>query len=116
MQRREVNITSVVAGILFIVLGLLFLLERAGVLEVRAAYVWPLVLISLGVGILLGGSRRGRDEDRPRVVEGRPVDRFWEERAAQGHPESPTETSAQVSLGEEPSSGPTTSTDKDDER
>lgn len=116
MYRRDVNVSAVVAGILFIVLGALFLLERAGVLEVRAAYVWPLVLITLGVGILLGGSRRGRDDDGPVVVEGRKKDRFWEEHTKERGTDSPTETSAQISSGERPPSGPSTSSDPGDQR
>lgn len=116
MYRRDVNVSAVIAGVLFIVLGFLFLLERAGVLDVRAAYVWPLVLISLGVGILLGGSRKDRERHRPRVVEGKPVDPFWEGGTQQRPQESSTESSAQVSFGDEPSSAPSSSTDKDDEQ
>lgn len=45
-------------GIFFIVAGLLFLLERLGVLEIRAAVLWPLLLIALGLALLLAARRR----------------------------------------------------------
>ena len=45
-------------GMFFIVAGVLFLLERLGVLELRAAVLWPLLLIALGVALLLAAARR----------------------------------------------------------
>ncbi|HEV8571874.1 MAG TPA: DUF5668 domain-containing protein [Actinomycetota bacterium] len=45
-------------GIFFVVAGVVFLLERLGVLELRAAVLWPLVLIALGVALLLAAARR----------------------------------------------------------
>lgn len=45
-------------GIFFIVVGLVFLLERLGVLEVRAGVVWPLLLIVLGLAVLVAAGRR----------------------------------------------------------
>ena len=45
-------------GIFFIVVGVVFLLERLGVLEVRAAVVWPLLLIVLGLALLVAARRR----------------------------------------------------------
>jgi len=50
------------AGLLFVVLGVVFLLEQLNVFDLRAVYVWPVVLIVLGVAILASGvaaSRRG---------------------------------------------------------
>ncbi len=57
---REFNITSLVAGIVFIVLGVLFLLDRLGVLTLSAQYVWPIILVALGFAIIFGGERRRR--------------------------------------------------------
>jgi hypothetical protein len=45
-------------GIFFIVAGVVFLLDRLGVLELRAAILWPLLLIVLGVALLLASRRR----------------------------------------------------------
>jgi uncharacterized membrane protein len=45
-------------GIFFIVVGLVFLLERLGVLEIRAAVLWPLLLIVLGLALLVAARRR----------------------------------------------------------
>jgi hypothetical protein len=45
-------------GIFFIVVGVVFLLERLGVFEIRAAVVWPLLLIVLGIALLVAARRR----------------------------------------------------------
>jgi hypothetical protein len=45
-------------GITFVVVGVVFLLERLGVLEVRAAVVWPILLIVLGLALLVAARRR----------------------------------------------------------
>ena len=45
-------------GMFFIVAGVLFLLERLGVIELRAAVLWPLLLIALGVALLVAAARR----------------------------------------------------------
>jgi phage shock protein C len=47
---------SIIGGIVMIVLGLLFLLERL-VPDVRFSDYWPLILVAIGVG-LLWNSRR----------------------------------------------------------
>jgi hypothetical protein len=53
---------SLVSGVIVIVLGLVLLLDQAGVLDVRWDYMLPLVLAAAG-GILLAcgltGPRRG---------------------------------------------------------
>lgn len=49
-------------GLFFVAAGVLFLLEGLDVLRVRAAYLWPLLLIGLGVALLLGGIRREEPE------------------------------------------------------
>jgi hypothetical protein len=55
MELRAYNRTTLVAGLIFIVLGVVFLLEQLEVFELRAIYVWPVVLIAIGVAVLLGG-------------------------------------------------------------
>jgi uncharacterized membrane protein HdeD (DUF308 family) len=54
MDREGLNRTSLVAGLLFIVLGVLFLLDQLDVLQLRASYVVPVVLIVVGVVVLIG--------------------------------------------------------------
>jgi hypothetical protein len=45
-------------GVFFIVAGVVFLLERLGVFEIRAAVLWPLLLITLGLAVLVAARRR----------------------------------------------------------
>ena len=54
MTGREVNRRALLSGLAFVVLGVLFLLEDLEVLDIRAAFVIPIVLIVLGVGLLAG--------------------------------------------------------------
>ena len=54
---RNLNMTSLIAGVVFIVLGVLFLLEHLGVLVLSGRYVWPIVLVAVGVAIIFGGGR-----------------------------------------------------------
>jgi ABC-type antimicrobial peptide transport system permease subunit len=60
---RGFNRTALIGGLIFVVLGVVFLLEQLDVFELRAAYVWPVVLIAVGIAVLLGGlsSLRGRE-------------------------------------------------------
>jgi ABC-type antimicrobial peptide transport system permease subunit len=60
---RGYNRTALISGLIFVVLGVVFLLEQLDVFELRAAYVWPVVLIAVGVAVLLGGlsSLRSRE-------------------------------------------------------
>lgn len=60
---RDLNATSLIAGIVFIVLGVLFLLQRLGVLALSGRYVWPIVLVAVGVAIILGGGRHRHHHD-----------------------------------------------------
>jgi hypothetical protein len=65
MARRVPNRTALVAGILFIALGVAFLLDALDVVSLKGAYVWPVALILIGVAVLWGGltssRRRGTD-------------------------------------------------------
>ena len=58
MTRERFDAGGLVAGVLFVVLGVLFLLDELDVWELDAALVWPLVLIGLGLAIGLGALRR----------------------------------------------------------
>lgn len=48
-QRR-----AVVSGLIFIALGIMFLLEALEVYEIPPATLWPVLLIALGIGVLAG--------------------------------------------------------------
>jgi hypothetical protein len=54
-----------VAGILFVALGVAFLLDALDVVSLKGAYVWPVALILIGLAVLWGGltssRRRGTD-------------------------------------------------------
>ncbi len=63
-QRRGVAI-----GVVFVVLGLLFLLEAVEVFEIPPATLWPLLLIALGIGVLAGtGGNQGDDPPARRDI------------------------------------------------
>jgi hypothetical protein len=49
------NRASLVAGVFFIVVGTMFLLELLGVFELRLRVLAPALLIAIGVAVLLGG-------------------------------------------------------------
>jgi hypothetical protein len=61
MRRRPVDMASLVAGIAVTVLGVLFLLDQAGALDLRFGLLWPALLIATGAILLalgLAGPRR----------------------------------------------------------
>ena len=55
MADRSVDRVALAFGIAFVVAGVLFLLDRLDVWELRVSYVLPVFLIALGVGLLVGG-------------------------------------------------------------
>ena len=59
MNVRSYDLASVIAGLLFVALGAVFLLDRLEVWEARLTVVVPLVVIGLGVALLLGALLRG---------------------------------------------------------
>jgi drug/metabolite transporter (DMT)-like permease len=59
VARRSFDRSGFTAGLIFVGLGILFLLERLGLLSLAGQYLWPILLIVLGIVVLLGeGSRR----------------------------------------------------------
>ncbi len=52
-----------VSGIVFVIVGLAYLLHTLDVWDIRLWKLWPVFVIALGVVILVGGSQftRGRD-------------------------------------------------------
>jgi fatty acid desaturase len=65
MERPELDPFSLVSGIAFAGLGVLFLLDGAGSLSVQPRWVWPILLIAIGVAGLLASrpKRSERDAD-----------------------------------------------------
>lgn len=55
MSDQGTNRAALVWGIFFVVVGVGFLLDRLDVWNLRVRYLIPLLLIALGVAILLGG-------------------------------------------------------------
>ena len=55
MADRGTDRVALAFGVAFIVAGMLFVLDRLDVWELRASYVLPIVLIALGIGIVVGG-------------------------------------------------------------
>lgn len=60
MADREPSRAAIVAGVVFIVAGIAFLLEQLDVWNLEAKTLAPALLIGVGLAILLGG-RVGRD-------------------------------------------------------
>jgi Domain of unknown function (DUF5668) len=60
VRARGADRVSIVAGVFFVLAGVLFLLDRLGVLEVQGRYLWPALLIAVGAGVLMtAGGRSG---------------------------------------------------------
>ena len=60
MQGRELDTTSVIAGLALVAFGLLVLLDRADMLNLRFGYFWPAIAATLGAILLASGLGRGR--------------------------------------------------------
>jgi hypothetical protein len=58
-MRHRAHPLAFISGLLFLVAGFLFLLDRLALITVDRRFVLPAVLIAAGVWVLLGG---GRDE------------------------------------------------------
>ena len=54
------NRTAFAFGILFVVAGVAFLLERLDVWNVELRSIAPVLLIAIGIAVLLGGRRTAR--------------------------------------------------------
>ncbi len=59
MNDQPINRGSIIAGVFFILIGAAFLLQELDLWNLKAVYVFPVLLIALGVAVLLGGTRRG---------------------------------------------------------
>ena len=63
MNQHELDPLSLIAGMVFAGLGILFLLDDAGSLTVQPRWVWPILLIAIGVGGLLASRPKRTDEE-----------------------------------------------------
>ena len=54
MSARGPDTGGIVAGVLFLVAGVVFLLNEIDVWTIRLNYVLPLVLLGLGLALLIG--------------------------------------------------------------
>jgi hypothetical protein len=63
MNGREFHRGSIVWGLIFIVLGVLFLLDQLDVLDLKAVYILPVVLIVIGATFLVSGAISHRRSD-----------------------------------------------------
>lgn len=69
-------------GIFFLVAGVLFLLDAVEVLDLRAQFLLPLLLIGFGIALIASGREPAPAEERPAI----------EEREEQVPPEPPPPT------------------------
>jgi hypothetical protein len=65
---------SLVAGLVFIVVGVAYLLQVLGAWTLNLWRLWPVLLIAVGIAVLLAGTRR--DSDGPGSSPETPPDGF----------------------------------------
>ena len=63
MPRHELDLTSLLAGMLFIGLGLAFVLELTEVVDVDARWIWPVLFLGLGAAGLASSLRTVSQRD-----------------------------------------------------
>lgn len=68
MRPHRLDPTSLIAGLLFVGLGLVFLSDQAGTIDLEVRWIWPALLIGLGVALLV--PRRAPDDEVGRREEG----------------------------------------------
>jgi hypothetical protein len=55
VKRRRADLTLIAAGVVTMLLGALFLLDRLDVIDVRFGYALPALLAGAGIVLLVGG-------------------------------------------------------------
>ncbi|MBI2169623.1 MAG: hypothetical protein HYU28_09015 [Actinobacteria bacterium] len=59
MNRHGLDVTSLIAGLVFVGLGAAFLSDAVTGFNLQVRWVWPSLLLGLGFAFLLSGARRG---------------------------------------------------------
>ena len=59
MNVDQIDRGALISGLVFMALGVLFLLDHLAVLDFRAVYAWPILLIGIGLAVMFGGRSRG---------------------------------------------------------
>jgi hypothetical protein len=72
LRRHDFDPIAFIFGLLFTVSGLLFLVGRFDVFN-HARWLWPGLLVLLGIAVLIGARGRGGQGSAGRAVEPRPV-------------------------------------------
>ena len=63
MRRHSANLTGLLSGLLFIALGVYALAAGPDRLADALRWVWPIMLLGLGVALLAGSARQNRPRD-----------------------------------------------------
>lgn len=66
MSRHALDLTSLLAGLVFVAVAIGFLAGGIDSQEAQLTVMWPLLLIALGIALLAGGPRQledGKDRD-----------------------------------------------------
>ena len=58
MQRHDLDLTSLIPGALFTALAVGFLADGLDAWDLQVAWVWPVLLIGLGLALLVPGRSR----------------------------------------------------------
>lgn len=58
MKDKRLDLVSLVAGVVFVGMALAFALGDLDDFEDQVTYVWPVALLGIGLGMLLGARRR----------------------------------------------------------
>ena len=53
---------SITAGVFFVIIGIVFLLDAADIWTVPSGYLLPAIIIALGVALLIGATSDRSDE------------------------------------------------------
>ena len=63
------HLGTMIAGLFFMIMGSLFLLDELNVIDLQAKVIWPAMLIGLGAAVV-AGSLPGRVRDERDPVDG----------------------------------------------
>jgi len=65
MNERNFDPGAFIAGLVFAVLGALFLVDALDVAQFRFEIVLPAIIIALGIAVIAGAALRSRSGSRP---------------------------------------------------